>query len=466
MAASIGALLVLVALPVASGGQTGDPGLDGAVGEVEGTVEPVEQVAPPAPAPVPAPAPAPQQQVEARGPTPDSPGGYQPPLHGTNPHGQGTVGVVDLAPGATRPLGPDPSGDQAQAQDDEEIVVGRARGEEDAQGYHGHITVLALLGEEVVGVDSRPGQSTTGPLEAVQVGVLDALCNGTAEQVCLEVLQADSTTTDTSSNNRFAVARAEVGGPTGIRADAAESEGNLSEDGNCQTATGSSRVANVEAGGSAVAEAASSSSTSTSCNDGTGSVTNESSVIELGGTGVPIPAPGCGDGTPDTVTGIPTLAPIVCNADDTLGQNETLVQAAERYGVREALSVFALDAGGNALLKTTTAASESLSQAPNTPPPAGPIGPQGPEGPAGPRGPRGPAGDLGRDGRDGDDGDNADDGGSGAGAGDPPDDVQNADAALPFTGVDLLLLLLVGSFALLTGLVLHRSTGTGPSRGA
>jgi len=259
-----------------------------------------------------------------------------------------------------------------------------------------------------------------------------------------------------------------VGGPTGIRADAAESQGNLSEDSNCQTATGSSRVANAEVGGSAVAEAASSSSTTMSCNDGTGSVTNESSVIELGGTGVPIPAAGCADGTPDTETGLPPLLPIVCNADDTLGQNETLVQAAERYGVREALSVFALDVGGTALMKTTTAASESLAQAPNTPPPAGPTGPAGPEGPAGPRGPRGPAGDDGRDGRDndGDDGGNAGDDGSGAGAGDPGDDVRDADAGLAFTGVDLLLLLMVGSFALLTGLVLHRRTGAGPARDA
>jgi hypothetical protein len=256
-----------------------------------------------------------------------------------------------------------------------------------------------------------------------------------------------------------------VGGPTGITATAAESEGNLSEDGNCQTATGSSRVANVSAGGSAVADAASSSSTTTSCKDGTGSVANESSVIELVGMPVPIPATGCGEGTPDTVTGIPMLAPIVCNADDTLGQNETLVQAAERYGVREALSVFALDVGGNALLKTTTAASESLAQAPDTAgpvAPTGPAGPRGPRGPRGPEGPQGPEGPKGPQGPDGpDDGDNRGDGPAADAA-----DVRDADAGLAFTGVDLLLLLMVGSFALLTGLVLHRRTGAGPARDA
>jgi hypothetical protein len=247
--------------------------------------------------------------------------------------------VVDLSPGGTRPLSPNPSGSQPQPQDNEDIVIGRARGEQDAQGYHGHITVLALLGSELVGVDSRPGQPpVTGPLEAVQQGVLDNLCNGAGNQVCLTVLQADSTTTGTSSSNKFAVARAQAGGPTGIDAGVAESQGNLSQDANCQTATGSSSVANVRAGGAPLADAANSSSQSQSCRDGTGSQTNSSRVLGLGGAAVPIPAAGCGDGTPDTVTGLPPLAPIVCNANDSGGLGESLVQASERYGVREALA--------------------------------------------------------------------------------------------------------------------------------
>jgi hypothetical protein len=108
--------------------------------------------------------------------------------------------VVDLSPGGTRPLSPNPSGSQPQPQDNEDVVIGRARGEQDAQGYHGHITVLALAGNELVGVDSRPGQTVTGPLEAVQQGVLNNLCN--TSQVCLTVLQADSTTPANSSSNK------------------------------------------------------------------------------------------------------------------------------------------------------------------------------------------------------------------------------------------------------------------------
>lgn len=89
------------------------------------------------------------------GPTPAAgvpgDGGYQPPLHGNNPHGQGTVGTVDIQPSDTLPLSGDPVG--GEGADQEEIVAGRARGEQNADGtYHGHITILALFGNEVSGV--------------------------------------------------------------------------------------------------------------------------------------------------------------------------------------------------------------------------------------------------------------------------------------------------------------------------
>src|SRR5689334_13339285 len=70
----------------------------------------------------------------------------EPPLHGTNPHGQGSVAVVDISPNAQRPYSADPTG----ASDSEDVVVGRARGEQRADGsYHGHITVAALFGTEI-----------------------------------------------------------------------------------------------------------------------------------------------------------------------------------------------------------------------------------------------------------------------------------------------------------------------------
>lgn len=276
----------------------------------------------------------------------------QPPLHGSNPHGQGTVGAVDLSPTPDRPTGGDPDGSDAG----EEVVIGRARGEQRDDGtYHGHITILALFGNEILGVDTNPGETQSGPLNAIQQGILTPLCNGSGNQICITAVQADSQTTNNGSSNRFSAAHATVGGPNGIDVGAAESNGNISEDGKCQTAHGDSSVASVKAGGQAVADAGQSSTDSKACKGQPGQQTNTSRVAAIGGTGVPLPAAGCGDGTPDTVTGIPTLAPIICNGDDA-----STNQAGAPYGARDALTVYLL--ADNA--RESTAASESAARAP------------------------------------------------------------------------------------------------------
>ncbi len=272
----------------------------------------------------------------------------QPPLHGSNPHAQGGVAVADLDPSNERPLPYDPTG----AASGEEAIVGAARGEKNGTAYHGHITILALLGQELAGVDSNPGETKNGPLQPIQTGILDPLCASSNGATCLSVLVANSTTTATGSDNDFAVARAAV---LGIGVGAAESHGTIGEDANCQAAQGTSRAANVTApGGGAVANAVQSSSTSRSCIGQAPQVTNTSSVIGLGGVQVPIPAAGCATGAPDTLTGIPGLLPIVCNADDIAGA----------AAVREALDVFALQVGTTSVLKATTGAAESLTVAP------------------------------------------------------------------------------------------------------
>jgi LPXTG-motif cell wall-anchored protein len=271
----------------------------------------------------------------------------QPPLHGTNPHGQGTVGVVDVDPSAERPLAADPDGGDSG----EDIVVGRARGERNADGtYHGHISALGLFGNDVIPVDTAQGETKTGPAEALQREVLDPICAGT--QVCLGVLTMNSTTNANGSTNDFAVARASL---LGLGVGAAESNGTIVTDANCQTAIGTARTANVTTSTGSIAAAANSSSTSRSCRGQAPVVTNTSEVIGLGGTGVPLPAAGCANGTPDTQAGLPGLLPIICNAEELVGNNA---------GVREALDVFALQVGTNSLLKETTAAAESLSVAP------------------------------------------------------------------------------------------------------
>ena len=272
----------------------------------------------------------------------------QPPLHGTNPHGQGGVAVVDLNPSSERPLSGDPTGKESG----EDVVVGRARGEQTTNGtYHGHITILALFGSELAAVDTAEGETKNGPLQPLQSGILDPLCTATSMQVCLSVLTADSETTATGSRNDFAIARAQV---LGLGAGAAESGGSIGETADCQTAAGSGRTANVTASGNTAAAVANSTTGSESCRGQAPKTSSTSQVIQLGSAGIPLPAAGCADGTPDTVVEIPLVAKIVCNADDVAGA----------AAVREALDVFAVNVGTNSLVKETTAASEAVTVAP------------------------------------------------------------------------------------------------------
>jgi LPXTG-motif cell wall-anchored protein len=273
----------------------------------------------------------------------------QPPTHGTNPHGEGTVAVVDLNPSADRPLAADPDGGDSG----EDVVVGRSRGEKNADGtYHGHISVVGLFGQDVIPVDTKPGETKDGPLDGLQTSVLDPLCANTTQQVCLTVLRMHSETTATSSKNDFAVARASL---LGLGVGAADSQAGIETAATCQTAVGAANTANVATSTGAVADVAQATSSSKSCTGATPVVANTSKVIGLGGTGVALPAAGCANGTPDTQAGLPGLLPIICNAEELVGNNAA---------VREALDVFALQVGSNAVLKETTAAAESLSVAP------------------------------------------------------------------------------------------------------
>ncbi len=490
LTSSIAAITVLCLPGLSIGGPLSDPG-GGSAQDL--TVQPST---PRAATPPPAAGFQPRQAVPGNTP-------YVPPLHGDNPHGQGTVGTIDLAPSAQRPLAGDPDGGDAPNQ--EEIVVGRSRGEQRADGtYHGHITVLALFGNEVIGVDTNPGETRNSPLQPIQE-VLDALCQGGTGPVCLTVLRADSATTATSSTNSFALADLRAGsGGASLAATAAESNGNIASDGTCQTARGDSRVAGLTIGGGAGTlpqiDAVTSSSDSRACRGQAPTQTNTSDVIDPDIGVDPILPAGCGaggpngSGTPNTPGGITLLnvLPLVCNADDTNG-----TQASAPYGVREALSVFALvvPATDTALAKITAGASESRTIAPAAPAAVPPT----------PTPPTPPPGDGGGGGDD-DDGGNADDGGGdddggdagnrGAGGGggggdggdgdgggaaqcedgidndgdgkvDFPNDPQcesrsdDSEAnALAFTGVDLLTISLAGALMLAAGLGLRkRATG-------
>ena len=183
----------------------------------------------------------------------------QPPTHGTDPHGQGGVAVVDVDPKSDRPLSSDPTGKDSG----EDVIVGRARGEQvngalPDGSHHDRLAVRfrARGHQQLPGGEERPAPETCKP------SVLDPLCTSTNQQVCLSVLTANSATTATGSTNDFAVARASL---LGLGVGAAESHGSISEDANCQTATGTSKTANVTAGAGAVASVANAATTSKSC---------------------------------------------------------------------------------------------------------------------------------------------------------------------------------------------------------
>jgi hypothetical protein len=317
-------------------------------------------------------------QTRATSPTPKT----EPPLHGTNPHGQGSVAVVDLGPSATRPFAGDPDG----SPNSEDVVVGRARGEQRSDGtYHGHITVAALFGNEILGgADTSAGESVdTDILQPL----LDGLCTGTG--ICLSAVHVTSTTTTTGSTNRFSLAHATIGsvagglpvGTPGLSIGAAESNGNIGATATCQTAHGDSNVANVTAGAS-VADVATSSSDTTACQNLAPTQTNSSSVINLGTTGIAIPPlipAGCATGAADTVGGIPVLLEIVCGADDSSNTGGSQTGGTDPYGVRDALDVYVGAIGSSAVAEVSTSSSESVAHAPAVaPPPPPPPGPPPP----------------------------------------------------------------------------------------
>jgi len=365
---------------------------------------------------------------------------YTPPLHGTSPHGQGTDAVVDLTPSSSNPYSSDP------AQSGEDVVVGDSQGEQGTSGYSGGVTLAYLFGHPLIQVTSNAGESKDGPLQPLQDG-LDQLCDASGNQLCLTVLGMHSSSGSNSSTNSFEAAGAHIAGQQGINADVLTSNGNISDDGTCQTAHGDSSVADANIG-PLTADALQGSSTSTACNSGAQSVDQSSTVVNLAGTGLPLPAAGCDNGTPNTnFDALSPLLSLVCNADDTNGS-----QTDAPYGVREALSVFALITGDSALIKAGAAGPESHAVAPassTTPTTAGSGGTKGANGQGGGKGGAGNGNGTGAGSGNG----------GGAGNGSAAGSATAGNGQLAFTGADLLALGLVGGALILGGLGLTTTMG-------
>jgi hypothetical protein len=392
-----------------------------------------------------------------RTPAPTGVGGggeYVPPAHGTNPHAQGTGAVLDLAPDTDRPLEYDSGGG------DEEVVVGQSRGEQNEDdSYHGHVTILTLFGTELLeGADTNEGETDDGPLGDLNAA-LDDICTDTSGLLCLNVLEVSSETTANGSSNSFRAVDASVGLEETqlLSAQAVDSEGNISDDGTCQTASSSSSVVNAAVlpgdVGLANLDAADSSSESQACNDGTSSQTNDSAAFpatefEVLGNEIelPIGQPACGDGTPNSPAAVLGLIDLgVCNGDDS--SNTAGTQNDSPYGVREALTVLPglLGIDLSELVKVTTVASESRAVAPppTEEPPSGgnPPGGNNDNNPPSGTEPEGAAGCP--------DPDNPD---CPAGAAGPGGPTAESPDNLPFTGADMLSLGLIGLVVMGTGL--------------
>jgi hypothetical protein len=360
--------------------------------------------------------------------------------------------VVDLVPEDTEPLEENDSS--------EDVVAGRSSGSQSGGAYHGRVTLISALGIEIPGVtyiETEEGETNDGPLGPLNAALGD-ICTGSGNTLCLSVLDMNSSTDENGSENSFSAANVNVGAAgNGISASALESEGNISDDGTCQTSEGSSSVADANALNLVTADLLGSESTSEACNDGSSdSQTNTSNGLNVLGTGLPLPQAGCENGTPNTVFNpvlIGSVVSAVCNADDSNGS-----QADDPYGVREALSVFVLPILGNSpLAKATTAAGESAAQAPEGEDPAcpDPTNPDCDEGPECPdaSNPDCPDGGDGTK-NEGDQGVSPSSGSGSGGPGGPNGPSADADATdLPFTGADALTLGLVGAVVMGLGLL-------------
>jgi hypothetical protein len=398
---------------------------------------------------------------------PDTQGGgggeseYVPPAHGTNPHGQGTVGVLDeslFTPDPETLPYPHEEGGASEA-----IVIGRSRGEQNPDGtYHGHVSILTLFGTEVLeGADTNEGETEGGPVTDLN-DALDEICADAPILLCLQILDVDSETDENGSENSFELVGAEVGLNEDffLFVDGGSSRGEIREEGGCQTATGESTVGSVGIPFFELA-AGSSESRSQACNNGTTGQQNESNALlfDLRLVEALDLNADCENGVPDTPFLEVLFVAAICNADDSSNTGGT--QLDHPYGVREAFTLFVVDfldlvgEDGGAetlglpvlipiLFKTTLAASESFAVAPPEEPPVcpDPANPDCPEPPVPPP-------------LDGDEPEVEEEltSDTGQGPGEPGEPTGRADDdVLPFTGADVGLLALIGAAVMATGL--------------
>ena len=201
-------------------------------------------------------------------------------------------------------------------------------------------------------MDSTSGQTNSGPFQGIQA-FLDKICRGSGGQICLGLLTSESSTTANGSSSRYSTLTAALGGPDGLNAAAGQSSGDISSDGDCQTSSATSGVANAQLAGRSVADIGESSTSSTGlCRADASQQGGSSSVASLFGTGVPLPSEGCDDGTPNSVLSVGGVVATAGNAQDD-------GQGAQPSGGRDALSAFVLPTSTRAAGTVRTAGTSS-----------------------------------------------------------------------------------------------------------
>jgi hypothetical protein len=242
----------------------------------------------------------------------------------TDPHAQGTVAQVDVA----APDGVDDGG----LLDNEEVVVGRSSAQQNADGsYEGGVTLLGLFGHVILGIDTDTGETVAARFQPVK-DLLDQVCTGSDNSICLTLLAAQSSTDGSGTSSSFGIASADIGqGDQRITAGVGESDASLSDDGVCQTAGAGSTIARADVLGELNATVLDSNTGSAACQGGAGSTSGESTVFEANGNSLPLPGD-CSDGV-NSGFGVLSLAEVSCNSEESSGS----------AGSNEAVGISALE---------------------------------------------------------------------------------------------------------------------------
>jgi hypothetical protein len=267
------------------------------------------------------------------------PKSYKPPARGSNPDAQGTTSTLDYSPSSDLPVSGETTSGADGEYEDEDVVLGRSRGEQITDGTdHGELNILSLFGFDVVPpVEAGPVESEPALLEPIHHNLLDAICAGSGGQLCLAVVQDDSKTTNPDSTNSFGAANAYLGGREGgVHGSLLGSNGNIQTDSSCQTSDGDSGAVLLKFGDS-VDTVSEGSTDSQACNNGTKTPSGDARWLAVFGTDVPSP---CESWTQDAgFTAFSPMLSLVCN-DTSGGIGEDKTETGHPFGMREALTIF------------------------------------------------------------------------------------------------------------------------------